>query len=67
MKGLLKILVEAVTLSPVELQTALFEVADMSNKRGWDKILMQNCLLMGRSHSKVPDNTRLTEHLKKSE
>ena len=31
------------------------------------KILMSNCLLVGRSLSKVPDDACLAEHLKESE
>ena len=37
-----------------------------SHEDGTYKILTPNSLLMGRSHSKVPDDAQLTEHLKKS-
>ena len=77
-KRLLLISVGDSKLSPTELQTFMFEAADMANERpiginsavqanGCHKILTPNCLLMGRSSSKMPDDTFLAENLKKGE
>ena len=77
-KRFLKIAVGPVKLSPVELQTVLFEAANMANERpvginktpsadGVFKVLTPNCLIMGRSTNAVPDDMDLAKHLKKSE
>ena len=69
-KRLLKISVGESKLSPTELQTFMFEAADMANERpigikttvpsdGKFNILTPNCLLMGRSSNKLPDDTFL--------
>ena len=68
-------MVGTVRLSPVELQTILFEVAKglllstSAPQRGLElyKVLTAHCLLMGLSTNKVPDYTTLDEHIKKSE
>ena len=78
LKRLLKVSVGDSKLSPTELQTFLFEAADMANERplgidtavksdGSFKTLTPNCLLMGRSGSSLPDDTFLAENLKKGE
>ena len=70
--------VGAIILTPVKLQTTLYEVTDMWNKRplgvnktpnanGTYKVLTPNCLLMWRSLEKGPDDTHFAKHLKKSE
>ena len=77
-KRLLKISVGNMRLTPLELQTVLFEAANLSNERpiglrktpsadGYFSALTPNCLLMGRSSNAVPDDTNLSSHLKKSE
>ena len=77
-KRILKISIGSSKLSPIELQTVLFEAANMSNERpigvnkspqsdGTYKILTPNCLIIGRSTSSIPDDTNLAGHLKKSE
>ena len=65
-------------LSPLELQTYLFECANLSNERsmgihkkpkqdGSYPILTPNCLLLGRSANLVPDDAELVHHMKKSD
>ena len=77
-KRLLKIAVGEVKLTPSELQTALFEVANLCNEKpigvnsspeadGSFKVLTPNCLTMGRSSNAVPDDTNLAENMKHSE
>ena len=77
-KRLLKISVGCVKLSPVELQTAMFEVASLCNDRpiginktpkedGSFDVLTPNCLLMGRAINRVPDDAKLVQNLKHSE
>ena len=77
-KKLLKIAVGNIKLTPTELQTALFEVADLCNQRpiglnkvpeadGKFKVLTPNCLLMGRTSSAVPNDSAIPMHMKKRE
>ena len=77
-KKLLTISIGAIRLSPVELQTALFEIANLTNERpigvvktpnadGIFKVLTPNALLMGRSLAAAPDDTLLGDRLQKSE
>ena len=77
-KRLLSIAVGNVRLSPLELQTVLFEIANLSNERpigvaktpredGSFRVLTPNCLLMGRSSNAVPDDACLASHMKKSD
>ena len=65
-------------LSPLELQTVLFECANLVNERplgvlktpredGTFKVLTPNSLLIGRSLGTVPDDISLRSHLKKSD
>ena len=55
----------------MKIQTTLFEVGNISNKCPKDdrtyKVLTPNCLLLGRSKSKVPDDAKLAKNLKQSE
>ena len=78
MKRLLKIAVGAVRLSPTELQTVLFEAANLSNERplgviktpradGTFGVLTPNSLLLGRSTNKVPDDSGLAARMKRSD
>ena len=75
-KRLLKIAVGTIRLTPSELQTALFEIADICNNRpiginrtpdsnGVCKVLTPNCLLMGRALNKVPDDEDIIREMKK--
>ena len=75
-KRLLKIAIGDSKLTPSELQTVVFEVANLCNERplginksprsdGSFKVLTANCLLMGRSSNKVPDDSILAESMKK--
>ena len=77
-KKLLIISVGMTKLTPLELQTVLFEIANLSNERpigihktprvdGSFKILTPNCLLIGRSLNSVPDDTNLGSHLRISD
>ena len=65
-------------LTPSELQTVLFEVANLSNDRpiGINKcpeadgrfcVLTPNCLILGRSQHKLPDDANLADHLNHAE
>ena len=78
LKRLLTLSVGLSKLTPVELQTALFEAANLCNERpvgihrtpkvdGSFKVLTPNCLILGRSLNVVPDDTNLGNHLKKSD
>ena len=78
LKRLLTIAVSSAKLSPVELQTVLFEAANLANERplgvmklpntdGSFTVLTPNNLLMGRSLAKVPDDIHIGDKLKKSE
>ena len=77
-KRLLKIAIGDIKLTPSELQTCFFEIANLCNERpiginkspsadGTYRILTPNCLLMGRSSNAVPDDSNLGEHLKKAD
>ena len=77
-KRLIKIAVGDTRLTPSELQTVLFEAADICNNRpigvnkspeedGSFAVLTPNCLLMGKAMNKVPDDSKLEQHLKKSD
>ena len=77
-KRLLKISAGSYRLTPSELQTVLFEAANLSNERpigvyktsssdGSFPVITPNSLLMGRSRNAVPDDAQLGSHLKKSE
>ena len=77
-KRLLAITVGSVRLSPLEFQTVLFEIANLSNERpigiikkpsadGSFRILTPNRLIMGRSTNSVPDDVQLSSHMKRSE
>ena len=78
LKRLINISVGSNRLTPLELQTVLFEVANLSNERpigvnktpnadGSFEVLTPNSLLIGRSSNEVPDDIQLAAHLKKSE
>ena len=78
LKRLIHISVGSNRLTPLELQTVLFEVANLSNERpiginktptadGTFELLTPNSLLIGRSLNAVPDDVQLASHLKKSE
>ena len=72
-KKLLRLAVGDTRLSPVEFQTSLFEIANISNERpigvskpredGTYELLTPNQLLTGRSSNSLPDDTILTENL----
>ena len=75
LKKLITIAVGNARLSPTELQTVLFEAANLCNERpigvhkvpkaeGTFQVLTPNSLLMGRSLNKVPDDSYLATHLK---
>ena len=75
-KRLLKIPIGDSKLTPSELQTVVFEDANLCNERpvginkavcedGSYQVLTPNCLLVGRSTNKVPDDVTLTENMKK--
>ena len=77
-KRLLKVAIGDVKLTPSELQTALFEVANLCNERpigvnkspladGTYKVLTPNCLLIGRSVNSVPDDSDMTANMKKAD
>ena len=77
-KRLLRTAVGDIRLTPSELQTALFEAADLCNQRpiglnkvpeadGTFKVLTPNCLLMGRATSAAPDDSDLSHHMKKTD
>ena len=74
-KKLLTISVGSSKLTPVELQTAFFDAANLCNERpigvhktpkadGTFKVLTPNCLILGRSLNAVPDDSNLGLHLK---
>ena len=78
LKRLLKTSVGITRLTPLELQTVLFETANLVNERpigilkkpladGTFKALTPNCLLIGRSLNIAPDDVQLSSHLKHSE
>ena len=78
LKRLLKIAVGSIKLSPTELQTVLFEVANLSNERplgvvktpradGTFGVLTPNNLLLGRSTNQVPDDSGLAVRMKRSD
>ena len=78
LKRLILIAAGSTRLSPIELQTVLFEVANLSNERpiglmktpredGTFKVITPNTLLMGRSKNSVPDDANLGDHMKKSD
>ena len=72
-KRLMKLSVGDTRMSPLELQTALFEIADVCNERpigvtkprddGTYEIITPNQLMMGRSGIPLPDDTNVTESL----
>ena len=72
-KRLLTLSIGDSRLTPVELQTVLFEVADMCNERpigmskprddGTYALITPNQLLLGRSTNVLPDDTALAEDL----
>ena len=77
-KRLLRIAIGESRLTPSELQTSLFEAADLCNQRpigltkvpqadGSFKVLTPNCLLMGRTTNAIPDNTGLADKMKKND
>jgi len=77
-KRFLKVAIGDVKLTPSELQTALFEVANLCNERpigvnkspladGTYKVLTPNCLLIGRSVNSVPDDSDMTANMKKAD
>ena len=77
-KRLLTIAVTSVRLTPLELQTALYEAANLCNERplginktpnadGSYAVLTPNCLIMGRSLAAVPDDAKLSDQIKASE
>ena len=68
----------SIRLTPSELQTALFEIADICNNRpisvnrtpdsdGIYKILTPNYLLMGRAIGTVPNDEVIVREMKKIE
>ena len=78
LKRLLTASVGESKLSPLELQTYLFECANLSNELpigvykkpkedGSYPVLTPNCLLLGRSANLVPDDTELVQHMKRSD
>ena len=77
-KRLLQISVGPSRLTPSELQTVLFEAANLTNERpigvnrtpnsdGSFTVITPNSLLLGRSLNSVPDDAELAAHLKKSD
>ena len=65
-------------VTPVELQTILYECANLCNERpigvnkspradGSFEVLTPNCLLMGRSLNRAPTDAELASHLKTSD
>ena len=77
-KRLIKAAIGGSKLSPVELQTVFFEVANMANERpigvhkkpladGSYKPLTPNCFLFGRSTGELPDDSELAYRFKNSE
>ena len=78
LKRLITIAIGSARLTPTELQTVVFEAANLCNERpigvhkvpkadGTFQVLTPNCLIMGRSLNKVPDDSNLASHLKKSD
>ena len=78
LKKLITIAIGSARLTPTELQTVVFEAANLCNERpigvhkvpkadGTFQVLTPNCLIMGRSLNKVPDDSNLASHLKKSD
>ena len=77
-KRLLTIAVGSTKLTPTELQTVLFEAANLSNERpvgiikkpaedGSYQVLTPNCLIMGRATNAAIDDMGLTSNLKSSD
>jgi len=77
-KRLLKITIGSTRLSPTELQTVLFEAANLANDRplgvvktprsdGSFPVITPNCLLLGRSSNSVPDDANIAAHMKHSD
>ena len=75
-KRLIKIAAAEVRLTPSELQTALYDIANVCNERpiglnkvpnsdGLFDVITPNCLMLGRSTNAVLDDSNLGEHLKK--
>ena len=73
-KRLLKIAVGDIRLTPTELQTALYEIANLCNEKpvgmckmpdadGTFAAITPNCLLLGRSSNSVTVDSRLGENL----
>ena len=71
-------MISSVKLTPVELQTAMYEAANFTNEipiglnktpsaDGTDKVLTTNFLLMGRSLSAVLDISNVGDGMKKAE
>ena len=78
LKRLLTAAIGESKLSPLELQTYLFECANLSNEcpicvhrtpkeDGSYPVLTPNCLLLGRSANLVPDDDGLIAHMRKSD
>ena len=78
LKRLLTISASYTRLTPTELQTVLYEAANLTNERpiglvrtpladGSFKVITPNTLLLGRSLNKVPDDVDLGLHLKHSD
>ena len=78
LKRLLTISASYTRLSPLELQTILYEAANLANERpiglvksptadGSFKVITPNTLLLGRSLNKVPDDINLGVHLRHSD
>ena len=76
LKKLITMAVGNARLSPTELQTVLFEAANLYNERhigmhkvpnadGTFQVLTPNSSLIGRSLNKVPDDSHLATHLRK--
>ena len=78
LKRLIRVSVGVTRLTPSELQTVLFEVANLSNDRpigmnkcpdadGTFRVLTPNCLILGRSQHKLPDDANLANYLNHAE
>ena len=78
LKRLLTIVITSVKLTPLELQTVLYEAANLCNERplglnkvpnadGSHAVITPNTLIMGRSLAAVPDDAQLSEQMKTSE
>ena len=77
-KRLIKIAAAEVRLTPSELQTALYDIANVCNEKpigltgvpksdGTFDVITPNCLLLGRSLNTVVDDSDLGSYLKKPE